>query len=471
MSFFVNPSRLDIVFPHPSDSSRPLFYIVDSVHLLKCIRNNWVNQKNHGRVMYHPFFHHVLEGAPTPMLSASFNTLCKLHSSEQGELIKLSHGLTMKALNPSNLERQNVKLALQVFSSFVVEALRQRSDRLENADETAEFVDIIVRWWSVVNVKTPRKGHRLRDPLQQPVTSMTEPQIVFLNSVVEWLDEWQRQNLDSGRLTRETHQAFRLTCYALTEVSRYCLEELGFTYVLLGKFQTDSLEERFGQYRRLSGTQYHISVRQIYESENKLRLQKMMSLPLEEEMGEMSNSPADDDQDFDIEITDEDIASKRDVMAAITYVAGYCAHPTLKKLTCKPCEENLVLTHRELVIESSMIENLTRGGLKFPQPFVVNSVLYTELVVEKLMSEKHAVRFHAARNQRQLVVNLTQSLLDSFEDFDCCVNGHAPGLVLRHILCAATNTVLKNYCSKRNDRPLQQKPAGKNRKAATLKHT
>ncbi|KAH7977923.1 hypothetical protein HPB49_003950 [Dermacentor silvarum] len=50
-------------------------------------------------------------------------------------------------------------------------------------------------------------------------------------------------------------------------------------YVLLGKFQTDSLEDRFGRYRQLSGANYNVSIRQIDESETKLRLQKVFELP------------------------------------------------------------------------------------------------------------------------------------------------------------------------------------------------
>ncbi|KAH9383461.1 hypothetical protein HPB48_024970 [Haemaphysalis longicornis] len=63
--------------------------------------------------------------------------------------------------------------------------------------------------------------------------------------------------MDTGELTTETHAALRLTCYPLVQLCRYCFEELNFNYVLLGKFQTDSLEERFGQYRRLSGQSRH----------------------------------------------------------------------------------------------------------------------------------------------------------------------------------------------------------------------
>ncbi|KAH7966209.1 hypothetical protein HPB49_014495 [Dermacentor silvarum] len=72
--------------------------------------------------------------------------------------------------------------------------------------------------------------------------------------------------MDTGALSTETHSALRLTCYSLVELCRYCLKEVNFDYVLLGKFQTDRLEERFGQYRRLSGTNYHISIQQVFES-------------------------------------------------------------------------------------------------------------------------------------------------------------------------------------------------------------
>ncbi|XP_049522585.1 uncharacterized protein LOC119449052 [Dermacentor silvarum] len=67
-------------------------------------------------------------------------------------------------------------------------------------------------------------------------------------------------------------------------VTSYCLKELGFKYVLLGKFQSDCLEDRFGRYRQLSGAQYHISIRQMYEAEHKLRLQKVLELPESDEI-------------------------------------------------------------------------------------------------------------------------------------------------------------------------------------------
>lgn len=35
--------QLSPCITHPFDSARKLFFLFDSVHLLKCIRNNWIN--------------------------------------------------------------------------------------------------------------------------------------------------------------------------------------------------------------------------------------------------------------------------------------------------------------------------------------------------------------------------------------------------------------------------------------------
>ncbi|XP_075737454.1 uncharacterized protein LOC142777036 [Rhipicephalus microplus] len=102
------------------------------------------------------------------------------------------------------------------------------------------------------------------------------------------------------------------------EVSRYCLEELGFEYVLLAKFQTDSLEERFGRYRRLCGSNYHISVQQIFESEAKLRLQNSLVFPDMKELSQPSSIVFDAAkviEEYGIKLTEEDIKSKKGKLA------------------------------------------------------------------------------------------------------------------------------------------------------------
>ena len=55
--------------------------------------------------------------------------------------------------------------------------------------------------------------------------------------------------------------------YVFLEITKYCLEELKMQFILPGKFQTDHLEARFGQYQQLSGDQDNISIQQVFECE------------------------------------------------------------------------------------------------------------------------------------------------------------------------------------------------------------
>ncbi|KAK9680521.1 hypothetical protein QE152_g39034 [Popillia japonica] len=138
---------------HPRDPSRPLFFIIDTVHIMKNIRNNWINQKP-SQCMQYPNFENTSE-----IKLASFDALKQLHSKED-QLIKYGYSLTSKALYPTSIERQNIKLALQVFNHNIVAGLRQIGPKilLENYEDTAVYIELICRWWIIVNVKTLLKG-------------------------------------------------------------------------------------------------------------------------------------------------------------------------------------------------------------------------------------------------------------------------------------------------------------------------
>ncbi|XP_077546041.1 uncharacterized protein LOC144158777 [Haemaphysalis longicornis] len=408
--------------------------------------------------------------AKPKILTASFKVLCQLHETEKNELLKIAPTLTLKALNPSNMQCQNVKLALKIFSSSTVAALNTIS--LQHAQETSKYIDTILRWWNVVNVKTPKKGQRLRDELQGPITSSSCPQLEYLSTVDRWLDHWASLKHDDGHLTRETHSAFSHTTHALHELAKYCLEELRSTYVLLGKFQTDSLEDRFGKYRQLSGANYHVSIRQIYESETKLRLQRVLDFP---ELDQLDMLPASSvskvdvhslQRQFRVSVTDSDIEAKASRLPAVTYVAGYCARAALKKLTCTACRENLVLQDVYLDnAENALIANMSRGGLKFPRAAVVNAVLFTEIVLDRLRAPEHSTQFFSLPRQKDALVGLVFSVLGDVEDLDTCDFGHTAEEVMELVVIAAANT-LNNLCRRENDKLSHAK---NERKLKTLK--
>ena len=92
MSHFAVPSKLSIAYPHPYNK-RPLFFIFDSVHILKCIRNNRLNLKSYDKCFALPHFQ--LDDISTkPQITrhaiASFNSLKQLHNAECDSLIKFA---------------------------------------------------------------------------------------------------------------------------------------------------------------------------------------------------------------------------------------------------------------------------------------------------------------------------------------------------------------------------------------------
>ncbi|KAG0437736.1 hypothetical protein HPB47_017309, partial [Ixodes persulcatus] len=81
------------------------------------------------------------------------------HKVEASQLLKYSYRVSSKALNPSNLERQNVKLSLQVFMSFWPRSYRcsPTSVSISACGRNCQFHQVIFDWWKIVNVK--KKKH------------------------------------------------------------------------------------------------------------------------------------------------------------------------------------------------------------------------------------------------------------------------------------------------------------------------
>ncbi|XP_077544212.1 uncharacterized protein LOC144156208 [Haemaphysalis longicornis] len=471
------------VYPHPCDPKRPLFFVIDPVHILKCVRNNWTKQRNHQRCFYFPEFEQQT-ASERRMLSASFGTIVEVYNLEVGQLLRHAYTLSRKALFPSDIEKQNVKLALQVLNDTVPLAVLEIGGKndLCHVEGTATFIEIMVKWWKIVNVKTPSKGARLRDEFQEPVFSLSDSKVDFLYNLLDWMEEWKERtkDCDSGTLTKETHAALHQTTPRLIEIARYCLDELKLTYVLFGKIQTDCLEDRFGKYRQLAGAQYPVSIRQVYEFENKLRLQSTLptvanteSVSDKNEQCQYLDSEANCSRPgCNVVVTEETLSKMKDIIPVLVYVAGYAAYAALKKLKCDKCREALTLNKESSVSVADkhydLIRSMDRGGLVHPAMSVVNAVAHNYAIVEQLSQNEVFLKLS---NQRQVVTNLTVERLtnDESSDFDTCDDGPTSEVVLKYVLWCSTNILLKNFCRRMNDEFLKaHSDAQKKRKLQTL---
>jgi hypothetical protein len=496
MTLFSTPPELKIAYCHPSDKTMPLFYVIDSVHIYKCVRNNWLNQKDEYQTILFPTFGNY--STKETLNPASFSSIKALYNLEAQRLVKYAYGLNRKSLFPNNFEKQNVKFVMNIFNQFVIEGLMAAGGEhgILNYKTTAEFIEIICNWWKVVNVKTKYKGVRNKDILEEPLKNQDDNSgYSFLKKILFWLDLWNDCKCKRNSLSRETHLAMTHTTHALLEMTNYCMNELNFEYFLPGKIQTDALEARFGKYRTMAGSHYLVTLRQIFEVESKLRMQNSISLTLpsntfgevEVDIEKIDNIEYDCSTDTDVSqfpvAEFEDclfIETQKDkvecILPVLTYISGYCARSAMTKIKCNECTPSLVLDKELCAKEcedgnSNLIKRMDRGGLKYPTPDVVNVILCSYNIMEKLISKEYELKFLHCSDQRKILFELTFQIVTRkgfFYDNVVCKKNHED-VVLKHLIVASTNILLNNYVKLKNEHICKNQP--KRRKLETVKQT
>jgi len=189
-------------------------------------------------------------------------------------------------------------------------------------------------------------------------------------------------------LTRETFLAVEQT-RALGELAVYFLEEEEFSYVLLGQFQSDPIERRFGWCRRMAGSIYFVSVCQILEAEKSIRLRSLLKfsgLSLDEvkesfEEVEATKLYAIKDEantlfsliDIEPSLASADIEDS----SVIYYVSGAFARSVSNITCCEACAELIMnKENREFLVRfeddfevhrrEEFLNQVNRGGLVKP---------------------------------------------------------------------------------------------------------
>jgi len=303
-------------------------------------------------------------------------------------------------------------LALKIFAEKNISALTEFGKSF-NCDITGtrDFILSIVQLWKIMNVKQTLKGQQLNDVLCEPIRSLHDNKLNWLSMFHDWLCAWERLQLSprQGCLSKETLFALKQTVLAAKLIAEYLLREVRCHYVLLGKFQTDNLEFRFGQYRQLSGANYNVSVTQIMESEKKLRILSVMKL-ISHSSGELTvrdfiagcKGETDDndcEQDCSSYLADfssvliecDDVVISESEMSALVFIAGYVGFKLKRKLSCIECSLEL-FTEKALECELpcdesfSYVADIDRGRLTWPIDLLLSFVVQCILVFKCLVS-------------------------------------------------------------------------------------
>ena len=190
--------RLVPYIQNPINVDERIYILFDTVHLLKCIRNNWINDVE--KSFTFPDF-----SDNTVILNAVFSDLINIYHMEKESILKDGYKLTWKSLFPNNIDRQNVKLALKVFDRTTIAALEvlgPHTSKLQHWEGTAQFISIVLKFWNIVNVKNTTKGlHKLLEDATV-ISSIKDDRLNWLDRFSSWLKLWNTKTEKQGHLSK-----------------------------------------------------------------------------------------------------------------------------------------------------------------------------------------------------------------------------------------------------------------------------
>ena len=437
--------------------------------MIKSIRNNWINCKD--KIFYYPNFNDN-----TKIQKADFSILEDVYNMEKGKLLKLASLLTSAAINPTNIERQKVYLALKIFDEKTAAALRVLGSQ---ADETADFIDIIVKFWKIFNINTTSKYKDLCDPFSKPFDNLKSEndlgRINWLSDFLKWLEAWKNIKGRMMKLTPFTFLSVSHSCKSLKSFIEYALNTLIISFILTSKLQTDCLEGQFGEWRETNGGSFHLTYCQILSKASAKRA--LNSLKLTNKIINLENieieNVSNQSNCFELSFLDSldidlnDLTSKpfyRNYMISIVYIGGYVLSKNIDNNTCLDCY-NQFLFNEEIDCEFFcsndykdennvyfMTNSLNRKKLKKPSNifcmFLYNCfIIFKEEVFPKISNINNLHQL-STKKIIEFFINIAFES-DFFDEIIICQKNDI--IFLRKCLKNFTNIILNNYTKIVND--------------------
>ena len=420
---------------------------------------------------------------------ALFSHLMEVFELEMYKPVKIAFKLTHQALFPGPIDRQNVQLTHAIFNDSTVQALEFYGNR--NHPEflgTAKFLQIILKWWKLVNTKTSFQAALRRDNDLLPITpdNLIE-KTSFLRAFVDWLIEWEclKENKKSGGLSKETFEAARHTSAGLADLGEYLINVKKVKYFVPGKCQSDPIEGKFGQYRQMTGGNSYASVRQFVESERTLRVKNLSKLNLslseikdmfsvsKQSRSESEKKIAKDIHDYlKVQLGNLPLENATDSdKNVIFYIAGCFGRQISMSKNCDFCKKLLLDNESqsfEVLDESSLptnaqshleyFEQVNRGGLSVPSELNFNFCCHAWSLYNSVRKFDYCsnLLFSPNVSSRSIFLDLMHLNLKDSEKtvflVQKCSNGH-PFLDISQILTQKIfNLFSKNFVSETNSK-------------------
>lgn len=389
--------------------------------------------------------------------------------------------MSLKALYPSGIQKQNVNLALKIFSEQNIPALEHISKDNPNIFKdikgTCMFIDLITKFWKICNVKSAFEGKRFNDEFREAIRKDSNLQITFLKDMSLWLKNWRQIIPISEGLSAQTFQAMIITIDSFLLMIPYLFSKYKIDYILLSKFQNDNLEGRFGMYRQMSGSNYYISFIQLLENERKIRFKnnillcaqnseiQLKTLMTVEQSYDSTVSLIPFQGILNLNFSLDEVPQNN--LLIITYIGGFTARKVLLDKKCSACSMWLQID-KEIAIDPiyDFIKDLDRGKLTLPTEYVVTTVSIVWFIMLNIINNYKA-DFLKCQNQVSLLHKLCCPMLQKvdsipFKVICCCKISllsklEKISLISSKIFIANFLKSLNDHVTRNSDGPSQKK--------------
>lgn len=265
--------KLTYEIPHPFCNERKLFLSFDPCHLIKNIRNFFLEKQM-------PDGNGVISGSYVK----------KLYNIQEPYITKLVRFLTRKHIEPNNLEKMNVKRAVQIFWPQVIAALKflkqnpsshPNAPFFSNANSTILFMEYVQKWFLLHNISNRSQYINLNDTDRKHFFDVSDERLDWLENdflpYIQNLHECSKKE-NEVFLSAETFEALVMTSKSTIACIKYLLES-GFHFVLTRNFTSDAIELFFSSLRQNSGGNDMLDSRSIIFSMNYILKTGILSTP------------------------------------------------------------------------------------------------------------------------------------------------------------------------------------------------
>ena len=236
---------------NPYDPDRYIYFISDVPHLLKTARNCFSNSNSHRNSRS------LWRGKPI-----SWMHVVDLYRDYCTGLYRLCPKLSQAHITLTSFSIMNVRLAAQVLSSTVANALELRYG--DYVSETVLFIKNMNKFFDILNVKNLTESIHKRNENLAPFRDINDARLDwlttdFLDYFTEWSNivenregEYTKGEKSKMQLSYQTLQGLQISCKSIAACVRHMLGE-GADFVLTRTFNQDKVEQFFGLLRMRGG--------------------------------------------------------------------------------------------------------------------------------------------------------------------------------------------------------------------------